>query len=560
MICIKNIFKKFALVTSAFFLCFSVFSQAFGELLPGSSALIYDESKGIHKLVDGANFTYQGNTMYSDSAYYYESDKTIRAYGNVSIRKSDNVSIFCDSLLYQSSNRLAHLWGHVRATDSEYRLTTDSMIYNTKNEQGIYRNGGKIENQLKNEVLTSKVGYFQPSSKNFFFRGNVVYTSDELRMTTDSLQYRYQKNTCYFYGPTCIATKDAFIEGEKGWYNVETDEGSIAKNAMIEQKSRTIKGDSLYYSPQNKMAEGFNNVYVVDTTDKISFTSDYALLNDSLKYSLLTKNAILTKYQNADTIHIHADTLYNLNDSLNERMLTLGYHGVKIFSSNIQGVGDSLSYARNDSYMELYRKPILWSKNGEIKGDSMRVYMNDSIVEKAYIWGKSTAVMELDSGNYYNQVGGKEMTAYFVKNEIKTVKVIGNAQTIYFPEEESGLQEVELDSTAQVVDSVQMTAETDSLIAPKDTMNLTIDNSESTDSIPAPKTIFIVKRIGMNRFYAAEIKVYFDSGEVVGVTYFERPDGVFYPMDQINKEEQFIQNFSTNFALRPKSIEDLLKD
>lgn len=560
MIFINDIFRKFALVISAFFLCFYIFPQAFGELLPGSSALIYDEVKGIHKLVDGANFTYQGNTMYSDSAYYFEKDKTIRAYGNVSIRKSDNVSIFCDSLLYQSSNRIAHLWGHVRATDSQYRLTTDSMIYNTNNEQGIYRNGGKIENQLKYEILTSKVGYFQPNSKNFFFRGNVVYTSDELRMTTDSLQYRYEKSTCYFYGPTCIVTKDAFMEGEKGWYNVETEEGSLAKNAMIEQQSRTIIGDSLYYSPKNKYAEGFNNVFVKDTTDKISFTSDYALLNDSLKFSLLTKNAILTKYQDKDTIHIHADTLYNLNDSLNNRKLTLGYHGVKIFSTNMQGIADSLSYAKIDGYMELYRKPILWGRNGELKGDSMRVYMTDSIIEKARIWGKSTAVMELDSGNYYNQVGGKEMTAYFVKNEIQTVKVIGNAQTIYFPEEEGGNEEIELEDTTQVSDSLQLTTISDSAIASKDSIGLATEKLNSADSIPRTKTVFIMKRMGMNRFYAAEIKVYFDSGEVVGITYYERPDGAFYPMDQINKEEQFIQNFSTNFALRPKSVEDLLKE
>ncbi len=528
-------------------MCFHVFSQAFGELLPGSSALIYDESKGIHKLLDGANFVYQGNTMYCDSAYYFEKDKTVRAYGHVNIRKSDNVSLFCDSLWYHSSNGLAYLWGHVRANDAQYRLTTDSMVYNTKTEQGIYRNGGKIENMLQYEVLTSKIGYFQPNSKNFFFRQNVVYKSDQLRMTTDSLQYKYEKKTCYFYGPTCIVTDDAFLEGEKGWYNVDTEEGSIAKNAVIEQPNRIIKGDSLYYSPKTKIAEGFNNVSVLDTVDKIAFQSDYALMNDSLHYSLLTKNAILTKFTQKDTLHIHADTLYNLNDSLNKRVQTLGYHNVRIFSSKVQGIGDSLSFTKKDGYMELYKKPMLWSKNGELKGDSIRVYMNDSIVDRARIWGKATAVMELDSGNYYNQLGGKEILAHFEKNEVKTVKVMGNAQTVFFPEEEKGLENVPLE---------------DSLVSLKDTSdfsNLALQSdSLAVDSVPM-KQVFVIKRMGMNRFYASEVKVYLDSGEVVGVTYYEKPDGVFYPMDQINKEEQFIQNFSTNFALRPKSFADLLK-
>ena len=36
-----------------------------------------------------------------------------------------------------------------------------------------------------------------------------------------------------------------------------------------------------------------------------------------------------------------------------------------------------------------------------------------------------------------------------------------------------------------------------------------------------------------------------DSGEVKGITYYDKPDGIFFPMDQIKPEEQFIKNFVT---------------
>jgi len=650
-----NIFRKFALVISAFFLCTTIFGQAFGELLPGSSSLIYDEKAGVHKLLDGANFIYQGNTMYADSAYYLEKNKIIRAYGNVHIRKSDNVNLYCDSLYYFSNTGLAHLYGKVRAIDAEYRLTADSMVYNTRNEQGIYRTGGKIENLTKNEVLTSKIGYFYPNAKNFFFRTNVVYTSDDMRMTTDSLLYKYAKNTTYFYGPTCISTETAFMEAERGWYNMNTEEGSLVQNASIEQESKIITGDSLIYSAKKNMAEGFCNVFMYDFKDSIAFSANYAIMDDSLKYSLLTDEALIIKYQKDDTIHIHADTLYNKNDSLDNRILTLGYHGVKIFGRQIQGMGDSLSYAKADGYMELYKKPILWAQNGELKGDSMRVYMNDSIVQEARIWGKATAVMEVDSGNYYNQMGGNYINAYFKDNEIYLAKVIGNAQTVFFPEEEAkpgeidstyypkkNLQidsiptlnldsisndlkleslanssnldsltnEIPIDSLSKFVpdslltnldttlidviqnDSVLVSnikqqleqlssADTTAINSLFEELNFNdslIANQQFVDSIilvqkekltkelkslenkvdSIPQYVFI-KRMGMNRFYASEIKIYFDSGEVVGVTYYEQPDGVFYPMDKINKEEQFITNFATNFALRPKSVEELFE-
>jgi hypothetical protein len=65
--------------------------------------------------------------------------------------------------------------------------------------------------------------------------------------------------------------------------------------------------------------------------------------------------------------------------------------------------------------------------------------------------------------------------------------------------------------------------------------------------------------MGMNRVLASDLRIYLDSGEVKGITYFDKPDGVFYPMDQIKAEEQFIKEFSLNPFLRPKSPNDLIK-
>jgi hypothetical protein len=62
----------------------------------------------------------------------------------------------------------------------------------------------------------------------------------------------------------------------------------------------------------------------------------------------------------------------------------------------------------------------------------------------------------------------------------------------------------------------------------------------------------------MNRLYSSDINIYLDSGEVTGITYLEKPDGVFYPMNQINKDEQFIPSFKWNPMLRPKSWEEII--
>jgi len=506
----------------------SAFAQVFGELLPGSSQLTYDERMGVHKLLGGANFVYQGNTFYCDSAFYAEKDKTVRAYGHVHLQKTDNINLFCDSLYYYSETALADLWGNVRAINDQYRLSTDSMSYNTKTEQGIYYHGGTIENLLQNEVLTSQIGHFHPKSQQYFFQTNVRYLSEELELTTDSLQFNYADHTVHFFGQTCILTPQAILEAQRGWYNIETESGNLVQNASIEQEARIIKADSLVYLPQEKIAQGFCNVYVYDTIDKMAFSGHYAVVDDSLHYSLLTDNALATKFQSNDTIHIHADTIYNSNDLLGNRKLTQAYHGVKLLGTSIQGVSDSLSYEKETDCIELHRKPILWAKNGELKGDSIRIYLDDSLICQTIIVGKATAVMELDSGNYYNQAGGNEIIANFDDNQLTTVRIVGNAQTIFFPEETSN-------ESIPIIDSIALEAE-DSIIK---------------------KSVVQIKRMGMNRFFASDITVHFQEGEVVGITYYQQPDGKFYPMDKIKEDDQFIDHFSTNYHRRPKNLEEL---
>jgi hypothetical protein len=64
----------------------------------------------------------------------------------------------------------------------------------------------------------------------------------------------------------------------------------------------------------------------------------------------------------------------------------------------------------------------------------------------------------------------------------------------------------------------------------------------------------------MNRLFASDLRIYLDSGEVTGITYFDEPDGIFFPMNQIDTEEQFLPDFKWNALLRPKDSESLTND
>jgi hypothetical protein len=200
-------------------------------------------------------------------------------------------------------------------------------------------------------------------------------------------------------------------------------------------------------------------------------------------------------------------------DSLNRTTETIAHRHVRMFNQGMQGICDSARFDPKTEELFLRSKPIIWSQNAELKGLEMKISMQDSSLKQIEIIDQASAVMEIDSGKYYNQLAGRNMTAYFENNELVKAEAKGNAWTIFYPEEE-----------------------------------------KKTD------TSLVKIRKGMNRLFASDLLVALDSGEVKSITYFDKPDGIFYPMNQIKAEEQFIKGFSWNPMLRPKSPYEIRKD
>jgi hypothetical protein len=101
----------------------------------------------------------------------------------------------------------------------------------------------------------------------------------------------------------------------------------------------------------------------------------------------------------------------------------------------------------------------------------------------------------------------------------------------------------------------------------------TTGNLQSVDATGQAWTIFYpesekrvndsiveLRREGLNRLFAERLFVELQKGEVKQITYFDQPDGIFYPMDKIEPKEQRIKGFQWNPLLRPKNVLELRKD
>lgn len=111
--------------------------------------------------------------------------------------------------------------------------------------------------------------------------------------------------------------------------------------------------------------------------------------------------------------------------------LMKGYRDVRIYRSDFQAVCDSMTAISTDSTIHLYIKPVLWNENNQITSEWIDVYTARQQIDRAECMGNPIMASQLDTA-HYNQVAGKQMTAWFRNNEIYRNDVNGNVQTIYY--------------------------------------------------------------------------------------------------------------------------------
>ncbi|MDE5872035.1 MAG: hypothetical protein K2H22_08850 [Muribaculaceae bacterium] len=110
------------------------------------------------------------------------------------------------------------------------------------------------------------------------------------------------------------------------------------------------------------------------------------------------------------------------------------YPRARFFNQDIQGVADTLEIYENDSLMFMKRRPVAWSGERQVSGEEIILHFNDSTVDHALL-PKSGFMAEHVDEDFYNQLSGKKMEAWFEDDYLKRLFVDGNVQVIMLPME-----------------------------------------------------------------------------------------------------------------------------
>jgi lipopolysaccharide export system protein LptA len=535
----RNSYFKYLLFTCCFFVAENISAQVTGDTASSILQILSAQRYNFEKK-DTTNFvSLAGNVtlkkektlFYCDSAVLNQQQNIVEAFGNVHINDADSIHTYADYMKYVGKEKKAYLKNNVRLTDKKGVLTTKELEYEIQTKIGVYRNGGKIVNGKT--VLTSMEATYYGDTRDVYFRKKVILIDPEFKVTTDTLLYNMETEVARFIAPTVIESKDRTVKTSEGFYDRKNKKSVFGKRSSIIDKDFELTADNMAFEESSGygQAQGKAIYRTKDTANRTTVLADDIKFNRNKSSFLASMSPLMIIEQNKDSIFIAADTLYSakLSELRRERTIPLirdsaylrsvaenqkkdtasdrffeAYFHVRIYTDSMQAVADSLFYSFEDSTFRLFKDPVVWSDNNQLTGDTIYLFTLKKQPERLQVFENALAISHV-SGDYFNQVKGTTINGYFIEGNMDNLTARGNAESVYYAQDESNAY------------------------------------------------------IGVNKSTADIIDMYFENKKPQRVVFRNDLKGTTYPMKQVNHTELRLRGFKWLEDRRPKSWREFLK-
>lgn len=512
------------------------------------------------------------STLYTENGTYNTSNQQAR-FGKKNLYMAGSKSLKGDSLFYDGKLGIGRAIKNIVFTDTASKMTfrgdmgfyraADSSILATKNAYVILttKDSAKVDSiYMVADTLFSRIIYTRDIS---------IYQKDELASDTALTDPSKVKASAGIDQEKLSADRDddlikagkgkkanakndeTILEGSSA--NADTNKKSKkAKSGVIKSKKTgiTYSADSLAMSTsidsvKFKEHALLNNRRLTDsiaklTTDSlktlnlpsgksiiaIGKTKEIVVATDSLKK---VKPVPLSKpgVQNAinqssdrknrgvkvgkDSISLDTsqvaikrrqDSIFRRSDTTKTRIV-IAYHHAKIFKNDLQAKADSMFFSYKDSTIRCYVKPIIWAQGSQLTSDTTYLQLKNGKLDNMLLQHNALIVNTEGDSTKFNQVRGKVITGYFVDNKLNRMFVDGNAESLYYTKEDSSYS-------------------------------------------------------GVNHMISSRIKVLFKNSELADIISIRKPEGTYYPIDKIPKDEAILEGFLWKPKERPRSKEEII--
>lgn len=464
------------------------------------------ENPDIWILYKRVRAEHEGMVLYADSALLNTKQNDLSAFGHIKIVITDTTTIFGDRLYYDGISRVVDIWADtVRLIDGKTVLKTNHLSYDRNTATATYNNWGYTTNEDKS--LVSRVGHYNSDNNTFYIYVQVVLQDSNMRMETDTLTYCTTTNLAEFSSPTYIYSDSADIYSEEGTYDTRQRRAYSSRSSRVQNGEKIILCDTLHYHEDTEYGLAIGHVVLEDTLNKIICTGHYAETDRERQLSYLTDSALVkfvAKDDNKtpqDTLYIHAERIFVLNNEQKEFTALKAYHKVKAYRTDAQAMCDSVYYSVQDSLMQMYGDPVLWYGDYQCSADTIEVYHGNNGPTRSYLRNNSISIEQLDPDKF-NQMRGRNSEVYFKKGEPDYADILGNAEMVYYiTDEDSGR----------------------------------------------------VSIIGVNVGQGSDMRIYFKDRAPERVVTSGTPDMHAYPLNKLDAEKRTLKGFRWLDARRPKT-------
>jgi len=485
--------------------------MTFEEDKPDATILTRDGSDQVH-------IKHKGIEMWCDEAIYYGKEDFIEAYGSVRVKQGDSINMTSKYVEYSGKTQLAYASGDVVLIDPDSKLYTDILHFDRVKQQAYYNQKGKVVRDTSG-TITSTVGRYYVNSKKYQFVDNVKLVNPEYEIDTERLDFYTESGYTFMFGPTTITSEASVIYCERGFYNTNNDTGYFVKKSKINYDDRIVEGDSVYFDRNKNFASATNNITVTDTLNKSIIKGHYAEVFREKDSVFITKRTLAITEQENDSIFMHSDTLM-VTGPPDERIIR-GYYNAKMFKSNLSGKADSIHMNQKTGLTQLINfydvdadafskkdYPVLWHFESQITGDSIHLISNtkNETLDSLKVFNSAFVISEDSLGDGFNQISGKVLYGLFENNELNTIDVIKNAETIYY-----------------------------------------LRNSEN-------------ELVGIDKSKSGSIKIFISENQIDELRKINQIGGKTYPEVEFPEKEKKLKGFIWRNEERPRTVDDLFSD
>lgn len=499
-------------------------------------------------------------SIFADSMTFHGLTRIADLYSNVILVNGEK-KLFTQKLNYNLNTKVATYNTKSTLTDPQTHLTSRRGSFNVATNQAFFKEQVLVSNK-DFDLKTDTLKFDTKNNIATFLAPTLIYMKDSAQFYTEGGYYDLQKDnaeftktpqykkksqvaiadTMLYDGKTTIitlkgnaTTEDSVRKARASTiiYNRKTEESQLQGNAHFEDEKQNVDSDTILYSGKTKtyatrgrskivnegkileadfvdfdskdsvgIARG--NVFYQDTSAKTTLRCDsmaYDQRRDYIKAG--GGRPILTSLIENDTLWLRADTIITFKPNPADTFRTmLAYYNVRMFKKNFQSVCDSLSYTQQDSLFRFFKDPIIWSDTSQLTADTMRMLLKDNKLDRVYMRNNGFIINSKDEF-YFNQIKGRDITAFFENDDLRRMNVDGNAESVYY----------------------------------------VLDDAQAYMSV--------------NKMICSSMIVMFGDNKVEGIRFFTQPKATMTPMKQANHDALKMKGFKWDIVRRPTGLKDL---